>query len=262
MEITVSLFMKRSTRLCQQHPTPKDFKCYPLVVAGFITSLITSNIIAVKLVAFRLPFDTPFNLLVLPAGIIIFPISYIFGDILTEVYGYGRARQTIWIGFLCNLATVGAIWIAGLLPAAPFWTAGQAYHSVQEAEHAYHAILGFTPRLLVASFIAYLIGEFVNSFVLAKMKIATRGRWLWSRTISSTLAGQLADSSVFSILAFIGTIPGPALIQVIITGWLVKSLYEALATPLTYWIVGALKRLEQEDYYDIKTRFHPFLFWE
>lgn len=142
-----------------------------LVTAVFITCLITANITAVKLVGV-------FGL-VLPAAVIIFPISYIFGDVLTEVYGYRQARRVIWLGFLCNLIAVVAIWVGQVLPAASFWD-GQA---------AYERILGYTPRLLVASFLAYLVGEFANSFVLAKMKIATNGRWLWTRTIGSTLVG-------------------------------------------------------------------------
>jgi queuosine precursor transporter len=154
-----------------------------LVTSIFITCLITSNIIAVKLV----------NIfgLILPAAILIFPISYIFGDVLTEVYGYRQARQVIWLGFFCNLIAVVAIWLGQILPAASFWD-GQA---------AYERILGYTPRLLGASFLAYLVGEFANSFVLAKMKIATNGRWLWARTIGSTLVGQGLDSLVFMTLA-------------------------------------------------------------
>ena len=151
--------------------------------------MITSNIIAVKLISVAG--------FILPAAIIIFPISYIIGDILTEVYGYRQARQVIWLGFLCNLIAVIGIWLGGLLPPAPFW-AGQA---------AYDAILGYVPRLLVASFVAYLVGEFSNAYVLAKMKVATEGRWLWARTISSTLVGQGLDSAVFITLAFVGTIP-------------------------------------------------------
>ena len=141
--------------------------------------------------------------LFLPAAVILFPIAYIFGDILTEVYGYAKARQVIWTGFFCNLLAVIAIWIGGLLPAAPFWAAG-SFTTPDTAQQAYQAILGFTPRLLLASFIAYLVGEFLNSFVLAKLKVRTAGRFLWLRTISSTLVGQGADSLVFITIAFIG----------------------------------------------------------
>jgi hypothetical protein len=189
---------------------------------------------------------------ILPAGIIIFPISYIFGDILTEVYGYSQARRVIWLGFFCNLITVVAIWIGQVLPSASFWD-GQA---------AYERILGYTPRLLVASFLAYLVGEFANSFVLAKMKIATKGRWLWTRTIGSTLVGQGFDSLVFITLAFVGTIPATELVSVIITQWLAKSAYEAAITPLTYVVVNFLKRKERMDVFDYETRFNPLLIEE
>ena len=214
---------------------------FVIIVAIFITCLLTANITAVKLVkAFGL---------VLPAAVIIFPISYIFGDILTEVYGYRQARRVIWLGFFCNLIAVVAIWVAGLLPPAGFWD-GQA---------AYDRILGYTPRILVASFLAYLVGEFANSFVLAKLKIATEGRWLWTRTISSTLIGEGLDSLVFITLAFAGTIPLAALGATIVTQWLFKSVYEVLATPLTYWAVNALKKREGLDVYDYDTRFNPLL---
>jgi len=209
------------------------------LVAIFITCLITANITAVKLVHV-------FGLVV-PAAIIIFPISYIAGDVLTEVYGYRQARLTIWLGFLCNLVTVIAIWLGQVLPAASFWD-GQA---------AYERILGYTPRLLAASFLAYLMGEFANSFVLAKMKIATRGRWLWTRTIGSTLVGQALDSLVFISLAFVGTIPLAGLASAIVTQWLAKSVYEAAATPVTYWVVSFLKRQEGVDVYDYETDFNP-----
>jgi len=212
-----------------------------LVTAVFITCLITANITAVKLVGV-------FGL-VLPAGVIIFPISYIFGDVLTEVYGYRQARRVIWLGFLCNLIAVIAIWVGQVLPAAPFWD-GQA---------AYERILGYTPRLLASSFLAYLVGEFANSFVLAKMKIATQGRWLWTRTIGSTLVGEGLDSLVFITLAFVGTIPLKALVSAIVTQWLVKSIYEAAVTPLTYGVVNFLKRREGLDVYDYETRFNPLL---
>ncbi|HEX6387278.1 MAG TPA: queuosine precursor transporter [Anaerolineae bacterium] len=225
------------------------YRWLPAITAVFVTTLIISNIIAVKLVAI--------GPLILPAAIILFPVAYIFGDILTEVYGYVRARQVIWTGFACNLLAVLAIWIAGLLPAAPFWDAG-LYDSPEAAQLAYQAILGFTPRLLLASFIAYLFGEFLNAFVLAKMKLATQGKYLWTRTIGSTLVGQLADSGIFISLAFAGTIPAAALGELIVTQWLVKSIYEALATPLTYAVVNYLKRAEQEDYYDRQTDFNPF----
>jgi queuosine precursor transporter len=226
---------------------------FPVVTAFFVTSLIISNIIAVKLVAIG-------PLAPLPAAIILFPIAYIFGDVLTEVYGYARARQVIWIGFACNLLAVIAIWIAGRLPAVPFWTLGNAYDSAEAAQQAYDAILGFTPRLLLASFVAYLAGEFLNSFVLAQLKLMTNGRYLWARTIGSTLVAQLVDSGVFIPLAFAGVMAGGDIGRAIVLQWLVKLAYEVLATPLTYAIVNALKRAENEDYYDRQTDFNPFKF--
>lgn len=213
-----------------------------VVVAGvFITCLIIANIIAVKLISI--------GGLILPAAIIIFPVSYIFGDILTEVYGYRWARRVIWLGFFCNLLAVLAIWLGGLLPSASVWGSQQAYET----------ILGYAPRLLIASFIAYLVGEFANSFILAKMKIRTKGRWLWTRTIGSTIIGQGLDSTLFIIVAFAGTQPWGILGTMILTHWLVKTGYEALATPFTYAVVNYLKKKEGIDTYDYDTSFNPFL---
>jgi queuosine precursor transporter len=214
---------------------------FVVVVALFVTTLIAANITAVKLIGV-------FGL-VLPAAIVVFPISYICGDVLTEVYGYRVTRRVIWLGFLCNLVAVVAIYLGELLPAAPFW----------QDQEAYESILGYTPRLLAASFAAYLVGEFANAFVLAKMKLATNGRFLWSRTIGSTLVGQGLDSLVFILLAFAGTIPASAMLAAVVTQWFVKSLYEALATPLTYVVVNRLKQIEGEDVYDRDTRFNPLL---
>ncbi len=216
------------------------YRYYSLVTAIFVTCLITSNIIAVKII-------DVFGI-ILPAAVVIFPVSYIFGDILTEVYGYARSRRAIWTGFGCNALAVLAIWIGGRLAPAGFWD-GQA---------AYDRILGYTPRLLAASFAAYLVGEFLNSLVLAKMKVATRGRWLWTRTIGSTLVGEGADSVIFITAAFGGAIPWAGLGRVILTQWLFKCAYEAIATPATYAIVRFLKRREGVDHYDRGTDFNPF----
>ena len=210
-----------------------------LVVVAFVTALIVSNIISVKL----------FEVWgwVLPAGTIIFPVSYILGDVLTEVYGYRRARQVIWLGFAANLVVVLVIMAAIALPPAAFW----------DGQDAYERILGFAPRLLLASFAAYLVGEFANAYLMARMKILTRGRWLWTRTIGSTLVGQGLDSLVFMTIAFAGILPIQALLGAVVLQWLVKSAYEALATPLTYWVVGALKRYEGIDTYDYDVDFNP-----
>lgn len=220
----------------------QSYRWYPTVAAVFVTCLITANIIAVK--------PVQIGGLIFPAAVVIFPIAYIFGDILTEVYGYARARQTIWIGFACNLIAVMAIYVGGLLPAAGFWP----------NQSAYDTILGFAPRLLAASFIAYLIGEFLNSLVLAKLKVRTAGRYLWLRTISSTLVGELADSIVFITVAFWGVWPGDQMLTAILTQWVIKVAYEVIATPLTYAVVGWLKRAEGVDVYDRSTNFTPFKF--
>ncbi|MFC1951758.1 queuosine precursor transporter [Chloroflexota bacterium] len=212
---------------------------FVIISTIFVTCLITANIIAVKVISLG-----PF---ILPAAIIIFPLSYIFGDILTEVYGYRWARRVIWLGFFCNLIFVIFVWIGQVLPPAPFWGGQEAYES----------ILGYTPRLLIASFGGYLFGEFANSFIMAKMKIMTRGRWLWSRTIGSTIIGQGLDTSIFITLAFIGT-PSFALIM-ILYHWLAKIGIEAVATPFTYTLVNFLKKKEAVDTYDDKTKFNPFL---
>jgi len=211
------------------------------LAALFITCLITANILIVKQVAIG-------NTIVIPAGIIIFPINYICGDVLTEVYGYRQARLVIWLGFICNLIAVIAFWIGGLLPPAPSF----------DAQPAYERIFGNTPRFLIASFIAYLAGEFANSFVLAKMKVATNGRWLWSRTIGSTLAGQGIDTLIALPIALAGILPFSVLGIMILSHWLLKSAYEIIATPLTYFVVNYLKRKENIDTYDRKTNFNPF----
>ncbi len=208
------------------------------IAALFITCLITANIIAVKVISL--------GSFILPAAIVIFPLSYILGDILTEIYGYRWARKVIWLGFLCNLIFVFFAWIGQILPPASLW----------EGQGAYESILGYTPRLLVASFSGYLVGEFANSFVLARMKILTQGRWLWSRTIGSTIVGQGLDTGVFITLAYIGT--ASFVPVMILYHWLTKTIIEALATPLTYAVVNYLKGKEAVDTYDYQTSFNPF----
>jgi uncharacterized integral membrane protein (TIGR00697 family) len=211
---------------------------FVILAALFVTCLITANIIAVKIISLG-----PF---ILPAAIFVFPVSYIFGDVLTEVYGYRWARRVIWLGFFCNLVFVFFTWIGQILPSASFW----------DAQEAYERILGYTPRLLAASFVGYLAGEFVNSFVLSKMKLLTRGRWLWSRTIGSTILGQAVDTSIFITLAFIGTSSFVPII--ILYHWLAKVLIEVVATPATYAVVNFLKKKETVDAYDYGTNFNPF----
>jgi uncharacterized integral membrane protein (TIGR00697 family) len=222
-----------------------------IIAALFITCLITANIIAVKLITLGVEpirhggFQFPGPL---PAAIVIFPLSYIFGDILTEVYGYRQARKIIWLGFFCNLIAVLAFWVAGQIPALD-----------SDVQNAYERILGYTPRILAASFLAYLVGEFANSFVLAKMKIKTKGRFLWTRTIGSTLVGEGLDALVFIIIAFGGMFSWPLIIGIILTHWLVKTGYEVVATPFTYIVVNYLKKKEGIDTYDHNTDFNPFL---
>ena len=216
---------------------------FVLIAAVFSTTLITSNIIAVKIFEFG-PFP-------LDAAVLLFPITYIIGDILTEVYGYSRARQIIWIGFFCNLIAVIAISIAGAIPAA---------EDVWLNQESWNNILGLTPRIVAASLIAYLAGEFVNSYVLAKMKIITEGRMLWARTITSTIFGQGLDTCIFIPLAFWGIFPTKVLALMILGQWLVKTAIEITATPITYIVVGWLKHSEGVDVYDYETNFSPIRF--
>ena len=213
-------------------------KTFLFILGLFVMTLVLSNIIAVKIVQVDgRQFD---------AGTLLFPLTYLIGDVLTEVYGYRRARLVIWIGFAANLVAIASIQIAIHLPAAPFW---------QENEAGYETVLGTTWRLFLGSLAAYLVGEFSNSYVLAKLKIATNGRWLWTRTISSTIVGEGLDSLIFSTIAFAGT--GIALGNQIVTIWVIKVLWEVAATPLTSLVGGYLKRREGGDVYDVGTRFNP-----
>ena len=210
---------------------------FVFITALFVTCLLTANIVGVKVWCA--------GSIVLAAAVILFPFSYIFGDILTEVYGYKEARKVIWLGFLCNLIFVIFAWLGQLLPPAPLWT----------GQNAYITILGYTPRLLAASFLGYLVGEFSNSFVLAKMKILTKGKWLWSRTISSTIVGEGLDTVIFIIGAYVGAAFFTP--WMILWHWLAKVVIEVIFTPLTYLIVNYLKKNEFIDTYDYKTNFNP-----
>ena len=226
----------------------KNFKYYEFVMAAFVTILICSNLIGpAKIVQMDLPV---FGTSIFGAGVLFFPISYVFGDILTEVYGYARSRRVIWAGF-AGLAFASLMsYVVVALPPAPFW----------KNQAAYEIAFGNTWRIALASMIAYFAGEFVNSFVLAKMKIMTSGRWLWTRTIGSTIFGEGVDSLIFYPLGFYATgiIPDDKLLQVMGSQFVAKVLVEVVFTPVTYWIVGFLKRAEQEDYYDRDTKFTPF----
>jgi uncharacterized integral membrane protein (TIGR00697 family) len=228
----------------------KPYRFFPLITAVFVTALIVSNIVAVKQIQIG-----PFKL---TAALLIFSISYIFGDVLTEVYGYAKARQVIWIGFGCNLLAVIAFVTAGLLPPSSTWML-PGFESPEASQSAFAAVLGYTPLILAASFAAYLAGEFLNSFVLAKMKVWTGGRWLWTRTIGSTLVAQVADTGIFvGVLALGGLVAAGDVLPIILGEWLSKTGYEVLATPLTYQVVNWLKRKENEDYFDRDTNFTPF----
>jgi uncharacterized integral membrane protein (TIGR00697 family) len=222
----------------------KSYRYYDFVMAAFVTVLICSNLIGpAKIVQFG---GWP----AFGAGVLFFPISYVFGDILTEVYGYARARRVIWAGF-AGLAFASLMaWVVVALPPAPFW----------ENQKAYEIAFGQAPRIAAASMFAYFCGEFVNSFVLAKMKLLTAGRLLWTRTIGSTIVGEGVDSALFYPLAFYGSgiIPNDKLPAIMLAQFVLKVAVEVVFTPLTYKIVGLLKRAEGEDYYDRDTNFTPF----
>ncbi|MBI3919447.1 MAG: queuosine precursor transporter [Betaproteobacteria bacterium] len=225
-----------------------NYRYYDFVMAGFVTVLICSNLIGpAKIAQIEVPV---MGVLTFGAGVLFFPISYVFGDILTEVYGYSRARKVIWAGFggLAFASFMATVVVA--LPPAPFW----------KHQGAYEIAFGNTWRIVAASMFAYFCGEFVNSYVLAKMKIWTAGRWLWTRTIGSTIAGEAVDSALFYPLAFYGTgiIPDEKLPLVMTAQFVAKVAVEVVLTPVTYRVVGWLKRAEREDYYDRDTDFNPF----
>ncbi|KJS73640.1 MAG: transporter [Desulfotomaculum sp. BICA1-6] len=209
-------------------------------MALFVTVLLVSNTVAVKI--------THIGPFYFDGATILFPIAYIFGDILTEVYGYKRSRVVVWTGFLACITMSFIYWLVGMLPSAEDW----------HAQSSYMAILGQTPRIVVASMAAYLCGEFVNAYILARMKVATQGRHLWSRTIGSTILGQGVDTVIFVIIAFAGVIPGNLLLYMILSNYIFKTAFEVLATPLTYAAVGYVKKVESIDYFDKDTNFNPF----
>ena len=227
---------------------PRQYRYYEFVMAAFVTVLICANLIGpAKISQIELPLV---GTLIFGAGVLFFPISYVFGDILTEVYGYARARRVIWAGFAGLAFASFMAYVVVALPPAPFW----------KNQQAYEIAFGQAWRVAGASMIAYFCGEFVNSYALAKMKIATAGKWLWTRTIGSTIAGEAVDSALFYTLAFYGTgiIPDDRLIQVMLFQFVAKVAVEVVFTPVTYKVVAALKRAEHEDYYDRNTDFSPF----
>ncbi len=223
-----------------------------IIAALSVTVLLVSNIIAVKPVTL---FDLPFSLFgssefVVSAAIICFPVAYIISDVLTEVYGFRVVRGVIWLGFVCNLLMVCLFWIGGIIPGSGFW----------DGQDAYASILGATGWILLGSFVAYIVGEFTNAMVMVTLKNRTRGRFLWLRTISSTVLGQGVDSVIFFGIAFgiSGIWPLPVALNAMVSAWLAKTAYEILATPLTYLVVGWLKRVEQMDAYDAPRSLNPF----
>jgi len=240
----------------------RSYRYFDLIMALFVAVLLTSNVASsAKMVDWGVSiFGLP---LAFDAGTILFPVSYIFGDILTEVYGYRRSRRIIWIGFACNALMAGTLALVGVLPGEQEWLGGMrvvlsATGQTGGAELAYHYLLGTAPRIVLGSLIAYFAGEFSNSYILAKMKIWTQGRWLWMRTIGSTLVGEGVDTLLFVLIAFAGTWSWGLVGKVILANYLFKVGVEVLLTPLTYQVVRFLKRAEQEDIYDRDTDFNPF----
>lgn len=221
-------------------PQERSYRYLGTIGTLFTAVLLISNIVSTKIIDLKFfTFD---------GGTLLFPLSYIFGDILTEVYGFKAARRVIWLGFFCSLLMSLMIMLIGALPPGSGWG----------NQHAYDVILGLTPRLVIASLIAYAAGEFSNSMILAKMKVLMHGRWLWMRTIGSTVIGELIDSVLFICIAFLGIFPNEVVIGLIISNYVFKLFFEIILTPMTYVVVRFLKKHEHEDYYDDKTVFNPF----
>jgi uncharacterized integral membrane protein (TIGR00697 family) len=252
-------------------PHTREYRYYDFVMAAYVCILLCSNLIGpAKETSIQIPlFNSLYRwcstwaictgpatgathgaiTITFLSGVLFFPISYIFGDILTEVYGYGRDRRVVWAGF-------GALIFASIMAAVVVHLPPSESSLANQA--AVEAIFGNTPRIVLASITAFLCGTFVNSYVLAKMKILTRGRWLWTRIVGSTLCGELVDSVIFYFVAFYGRMPGAHLVAIMFTQYALKSAWEIVAAPLTYRVVAFLKRAENEDYYDIHTNFTPF----
>ena len=221
-----------------------NFRYFDVIMALFVAVLLISNLASTKIVTmWMFTFD---------GGTILFPLSYIFGDILTEVYGYQRSRKVIWTGFGAALLMSLVLWVVQLLPAATDWPNQQAYES----------LLGFVPRIVLASLVAYFGGAFSNAFLMSKLKIKTKGKLLWVRTIGSTLLGEGIDTAIFCMIAFYGTMPNEILVAIIVSNYVFKSGVEILFTPLTYAIVGFLKKREHADVYDTGISYNPFRYFE
>jgi uncharacterized integral membrane protein (TIGR00697 family) len=229
-------------RTAQDVPHPRrSYRYYDLVMAAFVTVLLCADVIGAAKVARLWGFS-------FGAGVLFFPISYIFGDVLTEVYGYARARKVVWAGFGALAFASFMSWAILAFPPDPGWP----------HQAAYETVFGATPRIVFASLVAYFCGEFCNSYVLAKMKLFTEGRFLWARTIGSTIVGEAVDSLVFYPTAFLGMWQTDLVLRVMVANYVLKVLWEAVMTPVTYRVVNFLKRAESEDYYDRNTNFTPF----
>lgn len=234
--MSTSLFQK----LTHKHPSLHNFRYYDILVHIFVVVLLISNLVGSKICAIG-----PFRI---SGAQLLFPITYIFGDVFTEVYGYSGSRRAIWIGFFASglMALMGLVTVH--IPPAPDWP----------NQHAFEVVFNFVPRMVAASLVAFWCGEFANSYTLAKMKLLTDGRWLWTRTVGSTVVGQAVDSTIVMFLAFGGTQSVRTILILIVSGYLGKVLYEVVATPLTYAVVNFLKRSEGVDVYDTHTDFNPF----
>lgn len=236
-------------------PAPRQYRYYDLLMVAFVTVLLCSNLIGPAKVGYvSFPFSLPFlgNDLSFGAGNLFFPLGYIFGDVLTEVYGYARARRVIWAGFGAMLFATGMAWVIVNMPPSP----DEPFNAL--VQPAVETIFGNTWRIVCASIVAFWVGDFVNSFVMAKMKLLTQGRMLWTRTIGSTVVGQGVDSLMFYPIAFAGIWTFDTLLAVIVFNWVFKISVEIVMTPATYYVVNRLKRAENEDFYDVQTNFTPF----
>jgi uncharacterized integral membrane protein (TIGR00697 family) len=231
---------------------PRQFRYLDALTTGFVLILLISNLLAQKIIAFGPLHLGPITIPAISTSgvIILFPVAYIFGDVFTEIYGYAASRRAIWLGFFGTalLYAIAAVMLA--LPSAPGY----------KDQAALEAVFGILPRIFIASLIAYWAGEFSNSYVMAKLKLATNGRWLWTRTVGSTIVGQAVDTVLVVLLMFYGLYPRRVLLSVILADYTMKVLYEVLATPLTYFVINSLKRAEGIDTFDRKTNFNPFHF--
>lgn len=227
-------------RLTHKHQSLRNFRYYDILVHIFVVVLLISNLVGSKICAIG-----PFRI---SGAQLLFPITYIFGDVFTEVYGYSGSRRAIWIGFFASglMALMGFVTVH--IPPAPDWP----------NQPAFEVVFNFVPRMVAASLVAFWCGEFANSYTLARMKLLTEGRWLWTRTVGSTVLGQAVDTTIVMILAFGGTLNKSLIMNLIVSGYLGKVLYEVLATPFTYLVVNFLKRAEGVDVYDTHTDFNPF----